>query len=103
MPLDGISIDTVELRRPVALAIICIICHQVFYHPSEHGISSLGKHLFATAYIVKLNTFTEYNVTQLTSLSVNEMPLALRIRPSSRGIPIVSSQSQIIFEIQVIP
>src|SRR5258705_4805108 len=25
--------------------LICIVCHQVLRHPSEHGTSSMGKHL----------------------------------------------------------
>jgi len=29
--------------------IICIVCHQVLHHPSEHGTSSMGKHLLARA------------------------------------------------------
>ena len=28
-------------------AIMCIVCHQVLRHPSEHGTSSMGKHLLA--------------------------------------------------------
>jgi len=35
--------------------IICIAFHQVRRHPSEHGTSSLGKHLRAKAHITKLN------------------------------------------------
>jgi len=35
--------------------IICIVCHQVLCHPSEHGTSSMGKHLLAKAHIAKLN------------------------------------------------
>jgi hypothetical protein len=31
--------------------IICIICHQVLRHPSEHGTSSMEKHLLAKAHI----------------------------------------------------
>jgi len=33
--------------------IICIVCHQVLRHPSEHGTSAMGKHLLAKAYIAK--------------------------------------------------
>jgi hypothetical protein len=33
--------------------IICIVCHQVLYHPSEHGTSSMGNHLLAKAHITK--------------------------------------------------
>jgi len=39
-------------------SIICIVCHQVLRHPSEHGTSSMGKHLLAKAYIAKLNELT---------------------------------------------
>jgi hypothetical protein len=35
--------------------IICIICHHVLRHPSEHGTSSMGKHFLETAQIAKLN------------------------------------------------
>jgi len=35
--------------------VICIVCHQVLRHPSEHGTSSMGKHLLAKAHIAKLN------------------------------------------------
>jgi len=46
--------------------IICIICHQVLRHQSEHGTSSMGKHLLAKAHITKLNKLTEWEVTELT-------------------------------------
>jgi hypothetical protein len=36
-------------------SIICIVCHQVLRHPSEHGTCSVGKHLLAKAHIAKLN------------------------------------------------
>jgi len=36
-------------------AIISIICHQVLRHPSEHGTSSMGKHMPAKAQIARLN------------------------------------------------
>jgi hypothetical protein len=39
--------------------IICIFCHQVLRHPSEHGTSSMGKHLLAKAHIAKLNEITQ--------------------------------------------
>jgi len=47
--------------------IICIVCHQVLRHPSEHGTSSMGKHLLAKAHIAKLNELTVSEVTELTS------------------------------------
>jgi len=66
--------------------IICIVCHQVLRHPSEHGTSSMGKHLLAKAHIAKLN---------------DETALAILERQGSRGIPIVSSQKKINLTIQV--
>ena len=33
--------------------IICIVCHQVLCHPSEHGTSSMQKNLLANAHIAK--------------------------------------------------
>jgi len=81
----------------------CIKCHQVLRHPSEHGTSSMGKHLLAKAHIAKLNELTESEVTELTSWRVNETRLAIRKRQGSRGITIVSSLTEIIFDIQVVP
>jgi hypothetical protein len=83
--------------------IIYIVCHQVLRHPSEHGTSSMGKHLLAKAHIAKLNELTESEVTELTSLTVNETALAILKRQGSRGITIVSLQKKIIFDIQFNP
>jgi len=83
--------------------IICIICHQVLRHPSEHGTSSLGKHLLAKAHIAKLNKLTETEVTELTSLTVDETAWAMLKRQGSRGITIVSLQKTIRFDIQFDP
>jgi len=82
--------------------IICILCHQVLRHPSEHGTSSMGKQLLAKAHIAKLNELTESEVTELTSLTVDETALAILKRQGSRGITIVSSLRQIMFDIQVV-
>jgi len=82
---------------------ICIVCHQVLCHPSEHGTSSMGKHLVATAHIAKLNELPESEVSELTSTTVNETALAILKTQGSRGITIVCSQSQIIFDVQSIP
>ena len=81
--------------------IICIICYQVLCHPSEHGTSSVGKHLLAKAHIAKLNELTESEVTELTSSTVNESVLEILKRYGSGEITIVSSQRPIIFDIQV--
>jgi len=83
--------------------IICIVCHQVLRHPSEHGTSSMGKHLLAKAHIAKLNELTESEVTKLTSLMVDETALAILKRQGSRGITIVSLQRKIMFDIQFNP
>jgi len=81
--------------------IICIVCHQVLRHPSEHGTSSMGTHLLAKAHIAKLNELTESEVTELTSSTVNETALAILKMQGSRGITIVSLQRKIIFDIHV--
>jgi len=89
-----------ETRSP---AIICIVCHQVLRHPSEHGTSSMAKYLLAKAHIAKLNQITESEGSALTSSTVDETVLAILKRQGSRGITIVCSHSQIIFDIQFIP
>jgi len=83
--------------------IICIVCHQVLCHPSEHGASSMGKHLLAKAHIAKLNELTESEVTQLTSSTIDETALAILKRQGSQGITIVGSQRKIRFDIHVDP
>ena len=50
----------------------------------------MGKHLLAKAQIAKLNKFTESEVTELTSSTVNEIALDILKRQGSRGIPILS-------------
>jgi len=83
--------------------IICIICHQVLYHPSQHTTSSMGKHLLAKAHIAKWNELTESEATELTSSTVDETALAILKRHGCRGITIVCSQTKIILAIQVDP
>jgi len=83
--------------------IICIVCHQVLRHPSEHGTSSIGKHLLAKAHIVKLNQLPESEVTELTGTTVDETALAIWKRQGSRGITIVSWQRKFRFDIQLNP
>jgi len=81
--------------------IICIVCHQVLRHPSDHGTSSMGKHLLAEAHITKLNKLTESEVTELTSSTGDEAALAILKRQGSRGISIVSSQEKSIGDIDL--
>jgi len=77
--------------------IICIVCHQVLCYLSEHGTSSMGKHLQVKVYIAKLNELTVTEVTELTSLMVYETALAILKRQGSPGIPFVSSQRKFKF------
>jgi len=83
--------------------IICIVCHEVLCHPSEHETSSMGKHWLAKAHIAKSNELSESEGTELTSSTVNKTVLAILTRQGSRGITIVSSQRKIIFDIQLDP
>jgi hypothetical protein len=80
---------------------ICIMCHQVLRHPSEHGTSSTCKHLLAKVNIAKFKELTVSEVIELTSSSVAETALAILKRHGSRDIPIVSFQRKIKFTIQV--
>jgi hypothetical protein len=57
--------------------IICIVGHQVLRHPSQHRTSSMGQHLRAKAHLAKLNELTMSEVTELTSLMVDESALAI--------------------------
>lgn len=63
--------------------IICIVCDQVLCHPSEHGSSSIGKHLLAKEHIAKFNELTESKVSQLTSTTVDDTALAMWKRQGS--------------------
>jgi len=83
--------------------IMCIICHQVLRHPSEHGTSSMGKQLLVNAHIAKLNKLTESEVTELTSSTVDETPLAILKREGSRGITRESLPRKIRSDIQFNP
>jgi hypothetical protein len=59
----------------------------------------MGKHLLAKAHIAKLNEFTETEVTELTSSTVDETALAIMKMQGSQGIAIVSLQRKIRFDI----
>jgi len=90
-----------EIEETGSPGIICIMCHQVLRHPSEHGTSSIRKRLQATAHIAKLNKLTELDVSELTSSTVDEPALAILKRQASQGITTVSSQRKIISDILV--
>jgi hypothetical protein len=83
--------------------IICIVCHQNLWHPSEYETSSIEQYLLAKAQIAKLNELTESEITELTSSMVDETALAILNRQGSRGITIVSLQRKIIFDVQSNP
>jgi len=46
--------------------IICIVCHQVLRHSSEHGTSSMGKPLQVKVHIANLNKLAVSEVTEMT-------------------------------------
>jgi len=92
-----------EIEETGSPGIICIVCHQVLRHPSEHVTSSMAKHLLAKAHIAKLNELRESEVTELTSSTVDETALAILKRQRSRGITIASLQRKSIFDIQFNP
>jgi hypothetical protein len=85
------------------LSIIHIVCHQLLRHASDHETSLMGKHLLAKAHIATLNELTESEVTELTSLTVDETVLAILKRQGSQGITIVSLPRKIIIDIQFNP
>jgi len=65
--------------------VICIVCHQVLPHPSDHRTSLIGKHLLTKVHITKLKDLTESGVTELTSSTVDETALAILKWQGSRG------------------
>jgi len=68
-----------EIEETGSPGIICIVSHQVLRHPSEHGTSSMGKHLLVKAHIAKLNELTESEVTELSSSTADETALAILV------------------------
>jgi len=51
-----------EIEDTGSPGIICIVYHQVLHNPSEHGTSSMGKHLLAKAHIAKLNKLQSWKL-----------------------------------------
>jgi len=90
------------IKETSSLGIICIICHQVLHHPSEHGTSSLGIQLLAKVHIAKLNKLSQAEVTELPSSTVDETAFAMPKTQGSRGIQILSSQRNITFDFYVL-
>ena len=69
---------------------------------SEHGTSSMGKHLHAKGHIAKLNELKESQVSELTSKTVDGTALAILKRQGSRRIRIVSLQRKFIFDSEIL-
>jgi len=92
-----------QIEETGSSGIICIICHQVLHHLSEHGSSSMGKYFLETAYITKLNELTELEVSELTSSTVDGITLAIQNMQGSWGITIVSLQRKFMLHTQVDP
>jgi len=78
--------------------IICIICHQVLHHLSEHETSSIEKPLIPSAHIAKFNVLTVSEVTELTSSMVDETAVAILRGEGSWGISILSVQWNFILD-----
>jgi len=89
-----------ETGSPV---IICIVCHQVLRHPSEHGTSSMGKHLLAKAHFAKLNKLTESEVSKLTSTTIDETALTILKWQGICGISMVRLQKKFIVDNSILP
>jgi len=83
--------------------IICIMCHQVLCHPSEHGASSMGKHCLAQVHIAKLNEITESEGYEVTSRAIEKTLLPILKRQGGRGITIGSSPKEFIFHSLIFP
>jgi len=102
MHLRGDSIYAAELRRPAPLASYVSFVIMFFAINQNMGPAQWGNTCWQ-----KLTSQSSRNYkskgTELTSSTVDETALAILKRQGSRGITIISSQSQIIFDIQVIP
>jgi len=83
-------------------AIICIVCHHVLCQPSQHGTSSMRQHLVAKVHIAMLKKLTVSELTKLTSSNVKETAFSILKRHGSRGITIVSSQRNFIFDLLIL-
>jgi len=86
-----------------SLGNICIVCHQVPCHPSDHGTSSIGENLLSKAHMAKLNELTESDVTELTSWRVDQTSSVILKKWGCRGITIVSPQRKFIIDIRINP
>jgi len=83
--------------------IICILCHQVLRHPSEHGTRRMGNHILAKAHNAQLKKLSALEVTVLNTSMIDETALGIPNSQGSWGIAKVSSQQKLIFDIQIAP
>jgi len=58
----------------------------------------MGKHLLAKAHIAKSNEWTESEVSELTTTTVDDTALAILDEQGSRRLTIVSLQKKFIFD-----
>jgi len=91
------------IDKSSSLGIICIVCHQVLHHPSEHETSTMGKHSLAKAHIAISNKLTGSEVTELTNSMADEPALAILMKHGTWECQILSWQRKFIFHIQVGP
>lgn len=66
-----------KIEQTSSPGILCIVCHQVLFHPSEHGTSLVKKHSLGKAHIGKLNKLAESEVAKSASSTVDETAWAI--------------------------
>jgi hypothetical protein len=91
------------IEQTFSPGIICIICHLILRHLSEHGTSSIGKPLLPNDHIAKLNEWTVTEVTELNSSTVDKAALDNLKRQGSWAISTESLQQNIRLDIQFNP
>jgi hypothetical protein len=69
--------------------IICIVSHQAYHQPSDHGTNSMGKRFLTTSNIIMIFKTIELEVSELTCSTINKTSLAILKRAGIRGITIV--------------
>lgn len=82
--------------------IIFINCHRVLCYPLQHVTRWMEKYLLAKAHITKLNQWQQLEVTNVTTLPMDDTVLAILKRQRSWGITIVSSQRKFICDIVIL-
>jgi hypothetical protein len=83
--------------------IISVKNNQLSHLLSVHGTSAMGQYLLAKGFIVKLKEWTESNVIELTSSTMDDKALSISKRQGSRGVTIATLRWKLIFDILVNP